>query len=108
MHTCTCECTHAYAHAQDAAVCLFPILRVPGVLRRGTWLDGFNRDVAVCQAVCAATTGCAVIRFHKTTNHCHLLSGPSPSRSAFEAAIEADDHDAACALLDMELVEEVA
>lgn len=55
-------------------------------------------DVASCQGHCVASDGCVAIRWHKTDSHCHLLSGTTPSKDKFMAALVKDDHDTACVL----------
>merc|ERR1719261_230734 len=40
-----------------------------------------------CQAKCAASSGCMVIRYHATDKHCHTLAG-SITRDAYEASVK--------------------
>ena len=44
--------------------------------------------------------GCTAIIWHKTDDHCHLLSGVTPTREQFAAALKADSEHAACVMLE--------
>eukprot|EP00038_Savillea_parva_P008042 m.174280 g.174280 ORF g.174280 m.174280 type:complete len:460 (-) comp13812_c0_seq1:274-1653(-) len=48
-----------------------------------------------CESKCNAQSGCSVILWHKTDQHCHTLSG-SVTKEQYEAGLEADTNHTAC------------